>query len=251
MFDELGYVTQTPTITEVNNYVSEEDKVEHGVVKINTSIDVRVIHIVAKLGDVVLSNAYVTTSGYDANGELSKSDLALEKTVRKKIESKLWTSDMSNIQKLKEMASYISNTTIYSSNSKTKEENPGFYKRWEIKGTDKVIKALSVADPVLSRLSILRGGQTTCYAAGYIGTIAIEDLGLRDLYNKEENRIETGCGEGVWIGRKNYSSNPAALDHMTCWYVNSDGSTQAVDAQGFIIGTWENLHCADKIISLR
>ncbi len=77
---------------------------------------------------------------------------------------------------------------------------------------------------------LFQGGVTTCTAAEILFTVAIEDLGLKNLYDKKNNTIKDG--EGVWLGYGSASTNPSNPYHVTLWYKSADNKVIPLNAQG-------------------
>lgn len=228
------------------------------IITIHAGMSTRAIKVEAIINGKIIDTVYVTTNGYkigSSNSELSQQDIALLKSVREKIESHLWLPEMTTYDKLQIMASYIRGTTHYPRQFiVTKETNPGFWKNWAV--DDKVLLYDISNDPMLAQTMLFQGGITTCQAAQSLYRAAIEDLGLKNLYDIETNTIKDG--EGVYLGQGSFSTNPSNPFHETLWYIDADGRSHALDAQG--MGLWGTYYesffchehqCVELIIPLK
>ena len=65
--------------------------------------------------------------------------------------------------------------------------------------------------------------------------IATEDLGLPYLYDADTKTVAEG--EGVWLVRGSYSSNPSAATHESVIYKDANERRTFIDAQGMITDT--------------
>lgn len=152
----------------------------------------------------------------------------LYRQVRERVEKKIWTSDMDNLDKLYALAHYIKNTTHYPGEIISKKNNPTFWKDWAV---DDIQLMYYMCDrPRLNSIMKLQGGITTCVAANVLSKAAQEDLGLPYLYDKETDTVRDG--EGVWIGIGKYSSAPENPNHESLLYKSKNGNKYYIDAQG-------------------
>lgn len=223
-------------------------------INVKAGAGVRVVKLIAKKGDTVLDYIYLGSNGLNANGGYSAYDKALYKKVRQKVEAQIWTSEMSNLEKLSALADYINETTHYPNTAVTsKEYNPTFWENWAV--DDKELLWSMCNDIILNRIMDMQGGIVTCQAAGILETVATEDLGLPYLYDRESDTIAPG--EGVWTVMGSYSSNPSNPWHESLAYKSADEEKVLLDAQGVdYIGSsgkasCEKHGCRDKIISLK
>ena len=65
--------------------------------------------------------------------------------------------------------------------------------------------------------------------------IATEDLGLPYLYDADTKTVAEG--EGVWLVRGSYNSNPSAATHESVIYKDANERRTFIDAQGMITDT--------------
>lgn len=221
------------------------------IITVNAGMSTRALKVTAKANGKVLDTIYVGSSGRTSSGEYSSHDLDLYKKVRHKVESQLWTSDMSNYQKLHQIEAYINGTTHYpNTNYVKKETNPTFWSKWAV--DDTLLFYDLCNDVILNHTMDLQGGITTCYAAQILHTIATEDMGLKNLYDSDADVVNKG--EGVWLATGSYSSNPNNPSHMTLWYKDASEREYALDAQGLFGSSkfpCEEHDCLDKLISLK
>jgi hypothetical protein len=105
------------------------------IIEIEAGAGVRVIKLTAKKDGVVLGYVYLGSSGYNSEREYSAFDLNLYKQVRERVEAKIWTDQMSNLEKIEAMAEYINETTHYPNMEITsKEYNPTLWNDWSVDG---------------------------------------------------------------------------------------------------------------------
>ena len=87
---------------------------------------VRVCKVKAYVDDVLYDVSYLAASPHDEDD--NSLDDELYTLMRHKIEARLWTDNMTNLQKLYALANYINNTTHYPGAGCTKKDiNPTFY----------------------------------------------------------------------------------------------------------------------------
>lgn len=224
------------------------------IITVKAGMSTRALKVVAKVNGKIIDTVYVGSTGKDENGEYSKQDEALYKKVRQKVESKLWTSSMSNYDKLSILAAYINKTTHYPNTAAVKKENnPTFWSNWAV--DDTLLFYDLCNDVVLNHTMDLQGGITTCYAAQILLRAAEEDLGLKNLYDSQADVVNKG--EGVWLALGSYSTNPTNPYHMTLWYKDANERQYGLDAQGLSFSeSSSNLpcemhHCLEQLISLK
>ena len=202
------------------------------IITIKAGMSTRSVKVVAKINGKIIDTVYVSSSSYKAESEsleYSQHDMDLFKKVRKIIESQLWLPVMTNYDKLQIMEYYINHTTHYPRQYiVSKETNPEFWRNWAV--DDKVIFYDISGDVLLNNIMLFQGGVTTCTAAEILFTVAIEDLGLKNLYDKKNNTIKDG--EGVWLGYGSASTNPSNPYHVTLWYKSADNKVIPLNAQG-------------------
>ena len=179
---------------------------------------VRVCRLDAYRDGVLYDTMYVAAKPYDEAGNLLDTELYTK--VRRNVEQKLWTDDMSNYDKLDALADYISTTAHYPKYKCTqKEVNPTL---WDSFAVDDVALYYDMFNmPVLNRAMALRGGIITCVAVDIVCAAAEEDLGLKYLYDKATDTVAEG--EGVWLAIGSASTNPGAGAHESLAYKNADG----------------------------
>ena len=205
---------------------------------------VRVCRLDAYRDGVLYDTMYVAAKPYDEAGNLLDTELYTK--VRRNVEQKLWTDDMSNYDKLKTLADYISTTAHYPKYKCTqKEVNPTL---WDSFAVDDVALYYDMFNmPVLNRAMALRGGIITCVAVDIVCAAAEEDLGLKYLYDKATDTVAEG--EGVWLAIGSASTNPGAGAHESLAYKNADGDIVYIDAQGMHANNSCEAHgCLNKVI---
>ena len=205
---------------------------------------VRVCRLDAYRDGVLYDTMYVAAKPYDEAGNLLDTELYTK--VRRNVEQKLWTDDMSNYDKLDALADYISTTAHYPKYKCTqKEVNPTL---WDSFAVDDVALYYDMFNmPVLNRAMALRGGIITCVAVDIVCAAAEEDLGLKYLYDKATDTVVEG--EGVWLAIGSASTNPGAGAHESLAYKNADGDIVYIDAQGMHANNSCEAHgCLNKVI---
>ena len=205
---------------------------------------VRVCRLDAYRDGVLYDTMYVAAKPYDEAGNLLDTELYTK--VRRNVEQKLWTDDMSNYDKLDALADYISTTAHYPKYKCTqKEVNPTL---WDSFAVDDVALYYDMFNmPVLNRTMALRGGIITCVAVDIVCAAAEEDLGLKYLYDKATDTVTEG--EGVWLAIGSASTNPGAGAHESLAYKNADGDIVYIDAQGMHANNSCEAHgCLNKVI---
>ena len=205
---------------------------------------VRVCRLDAYRDGVLYDTMYVAAKPYDEAGNLLDTELYTK--VRRNVEQKLWTDDMSNYDKLDALADYISTTAHYPKYKCTqKEVNPTL---WDSCAVDDVALYYDMFNmPVLNRAMALRGGIITCVAVDIVCAAAEEDLGLKYLYDKATDTVAEG--EGVWLAIGSASTNPGAGAHESLAYKNADGDIVYIDAQGMHANNSCEAHgCLNKVI---
>lgn len=205
---------------------------------------VRVCRLDAYRDGVLYDTMYVAAKPYDEAGNLLDTELYTK--VRRNVEQKLWTDDMSNYDKLDALAGYISTTAHYPKYKCTqKEVNPTL---WDSFAVDDVALYYDMFNmPVLNRAMALRGGIITCVAVDIVCAAAEEDLGLKYLYDKATDTVAEG--EGVWLAIGSASTNPGAGAHESLAYKNADGDIVYIDAQGMHANNSCEAHgCLNKVI---
>ena len=205
---------------------------------------VRVCRLDAYRDGVLYDTMYVAAKPYDEAGNLLDTELYTK--VRRNVEQKLWTDDMSNYDKLDALADYISTTAHYPKYKCTqKEVNPTL---WDSFAVDDVALYYDLFNmPVLNRAMALRGGIITCVAVDIVCAAAEEDLGLKYLYDKATDTVAEG--EGVWLAIGSASTNPGAGAHESLAYKNADGDIVYIDAQGMHANNSCEAHgCLNKVI---
>ena len=205
---------------------------------------VRVCRLDAYRDGVLYDTMYVAAKPYDEAGNLLDTELYTK--VRRNVEQKLWTDDMSNYDKLDALADYISTTAHYPKYKCTqKEVNPTL---WDSFAVDDVALYYDMFNmPVLNRTMALRGGIITCVAVDIVCAAAEEDLGLKYLYDKATDTVAEG--EGVWLAIGSASTNPGAGAHESLAYKNADGDIVYIDAQGMHANNSCEAHgCLNKVI---
>ena len=205
---------------------------------------VRVCRLDAYRDGVLYDTMYVAAKPYDEAGNLLDTELYTK--VRRNVEQKLWTDDMSNYDKLDALADYISTTAHYPKYKCTqKEVNPTL---WDSFAVDDVALYYDMFNmPVLNRAMALRGGIITCVAVDIVCAAAEEDLGLKYLYDKATDTVAEG--EGVWLAIGLASTNPGAGAHESLAYKNADGDIVYIDAQGMHANNSCEAHgCLNKVI---
>lgn len=205
---------------------------------------VRVCRLDAYRDGVLYDTMYIAAKPYDEAGNLLDTELYTK--VRRNVEQKLWTDDMSNYDKLDALADYISTTAHYPKCKCTqKEVNPTL---WDSFAVDDVALYYDMFNmPVLNRAMALRGGIIACVAVDIICAAAEEDLGLKYLYDKATDTVAEG--EGVWLAIGSASTNPGAGAHESLAYKNADGDIVYIDAQGMYANNSCEAHgCLNKVI---
>lgn len=271
VFEDLGVVYEKPEITVESadgsakfGAIIEEPFTENGrgnhsersssgkSITIKAGAGVRAVKLVAKKGDAVLDFIYLGSVGRTADQEHSPFDVELYKKIRQKVEAQIWSDGMSNLEKLKELATYIKETAHYPRTDVTsKEYNPTFWENWAV--DEKELHLYMFGDSMLNKLMVLQGGIMTCYAAELLRDAAVEDLGLPYLYDGDK----ISPGEGVWLARGSESSNPGVADHETLIYKSAEEEKAFIDAQGMKYSassgksSCEAHGCQGKIISLK
>ncbi len=211
---------------------------------VTAGVGVRVCRLDAYRDGVLYDTMYVAAKPYDEAGNLLDTELYTK--VRRNVEQKLWTDDMSNYDKLDALADYISTTAHYPKYKCTqKEVNPIL---WDSFAVDDVALYYDMFNmPVLNRAMALRGGIITCVAVDIVCAAAEEDLGLKYLYDKATDTVAEG--EGVWLAIGSASTNPGAGAHESLAYKNADGDIVYIDAQGMHANNSCEAHsCLNKVI---
>lgn len=188
---------------------------------------------------------YVALSHYDENQNKLDSDLYAQ--IRHKIESKLWTADMTNGEKLLAIAKYINSTTHYPGyGCIQKEINPTLWKNLAV---DDAILMYDFNNATINCALVWQGGIGTCVIVSTLQTVAMQDLGLPYIYHKDTNTIDDA--EGVWMAVGSASSNPTASLHETLRYKEPDGGIRSFNVQGLTTDTpCEEHQCQEKLIDL-
>lgn len=241
-----GYEYNTisgPCVDQVATYTNKYS-VSARKLTITAGIGVRVCKVKAYRDNVLYDVVYVATRPKDQDG--NDLDEELYATARHKVEDKLWTDDMSNLQKLCVLADYISATTHYPGKGCTwKEKNPTFWNAFAVDGIDLFYNWYSMT--TLNRIMDLQGGITTCVAVTIIQDAATDDLGLPYLYDPTTKTIADG--EGVWQATGSYSSNPSQGHHVSVIYKDANEKRSFIDAQGLMTDTpCESHGCLSKVI---
>ena len=211
---------------------------------VTAGVGVRVCRLDAYRDGVLYDTMYVAAKPYDEAGNLLDTELYTK--VRRNVEQKLWTDDMSNYDKLDALADYISTTAHYPKYKCTqKEVNPTL---WDSFAVDDVALYYDMFNmPVLNRAMALRGGIITCVAVDIVCAAAEEDLGLKYLYDKATDTVAEG--EGVWLAIGSASTNLGAGAHESLAYKNADGDIVYIDAQGMHANNSCEAHsCLNKVI---
>ena len=205
---------------------------------------VRVCRLDAYRDGVLYDTMYVAPKPYDEDGNLLDTELYTK--VRRNVEAKLWTDDMSNYDKLKTLADYISTTAHYPGYQCTqKDVNPTLWDGFSVDGIALYYNMFNM--PVLNRAMALRGGIITCVAIDIVCAAAEEDLRLNYLYDKATDTVAEG--EGVWLTIGDASTNPSTGAHESLAYKDADGDIVYIDAQGRMArNSCEEHGCLDKVI---
>ena len=212
---------------------------------ITAGVGVRVCKVKAYKDDVLYDVIYVATKPYDKDDNYLDQDYYA--IARHKVEAKLWKDGMTNLEKLRAIATYIKNTTHYPGYGCTKKEkNPTFWNAFSVDGIDLYFYMYSGMS-TLNRLMDLQGGITTCLASDVVEIAATDDLGLPYLYDDDTNTIADG--EGVWLGQGSYSSNPSEAQHVSVVYKDANENRTFIDAQGMMVDSSCEKHaCLDQVI---
>ena len=214
---------------------------------VQAGMGVRAIKAEAVYKGEVVDTYYIFTSGRTPNGDYSEADTKLYDDVRHKVEAKLWTSGMTNAEKLMAIANYINSTTHYpNTNATSLTANPEYWADWSVDGIGLYYSMAN--DTRINRVMRFQGGITTCQAADTIVTVATDDLGLPYLYDGDTDTV--GEGEGVWRATGSYSSNPGNPWHETAIYQYPDGTRAYIDAQG-VMTSCSSHDCKTELISLK
>ena len=205
---------------------------------------VRVCKVKAYRDDKLYDVIYIATKPYDTQENYLDEEYYAQ--ARHKVEAKIWTEDMTVLQKLNALAGYIRTTTHYPGSGSTKKEtNPTFWNAFAVDGIQLYYYMYTM--PTLNRIMDLQGGLTTCVGVDIIERAATEDLGLPYLYDADTKTVAEG--EGVWLVRGSYSSNPSAAAHESVIYKDANERRTFIDAQGMITDTTCEEHgCLDKVI---
>lgn len=212
---------------------------------IQSGIGVYAVRIDAFQDGKLCDRMYAALSHYDENQNKLDSDLYAQ--IRHKIESKLWTADMTNGEKLLAIAKYINSTTHYPGyGCIQKEINPTLWKNLAV---DDAILMYDFNNATINCALAWQGGIGTCVIVSTLQTVAMQDLGLPYIYHKDTNTIDDA--EGVWMAVGSASSNPTASLHETLRYKEPDGSIRSFDVQGLTTDTpCEEHQCQEKLIDL-
>lgn len=205
---------------------------------------VRVCKVKAYVDDVLYDVSYLAASPHDEDD--NSLDDELYTLMRHKIEARLWTDDMTNLQKLYALANYINNTTHYPGAGCTKKDiNPTFYNDFSVDGIGLFYYLFPM--PTLNRVMDLQGGITTCIGVTVVQRAATEDLKLPYLYDSSTKTVADG--EGVWLAVGSASSNPSVGSHYSVIYKDANEHKFFVDCQGLIADTTCEQHgCRAKVI---
>lgn len=221
-------------------------------ITVNAGQSVMVVKVTAFKNGEYFDHVYIGSTGKDWNNEYVAPDIELYKQVRERVEAKLWTEEMTNLEKLFVMAKYIRDTTHYpTTDAASQEYNPTFWNDWSVDGIGLYSWMFGVSP--ITNAAILQGSHITCLAAERLVTIATEDLNLPYLYDGET----VADGEGVWIGKGSYSTNPTNPEHVTLIYCGPDGEKTYIDAQGLMYSaesgksSCEAHDCRSKLVSLK
>lgn len=206
---------------------------------VRAGITTRAIKVTAKVNGKVVDTMY---TGGGSKTIFESEDYKLCTELRHRIESKLWTDDMSNYEKLKVMGEYLSSTTHYPGSASVSEAvNPTLWDRYGIDGKGLCYDMMS--DVLMNTFALYQGGFAKCTAVSTLRAIAIDDLGIVSDHTAE--------GESVWIGSGSYSSAPYNPSHSSLIYQFEDGSRAFIDMEGTHGGSDCKKHgCLDRIISV-
>ena len=254
-FEDVGMNMTAPSfiVEPAKKEVHYANVVSQKEVKITAGEGVRVVKVCIYKDGELAQCIYCATNPKDSEGNLL--DKKLYETVRHRVEKKLWTDDMDNLEKLMAAAQYIRETCHYPNSwLEVKELNPTY---WENKSVDnQFLFEDKYRLTYLHRAMIFRGGTANCTVVGILDTMVTEDLGMSYLENEDGSLMP---GEGIWIGCGKNSSNPHSLYHETLYYRYADGKTLAINVQG-MGGNWAEdnknnsctVHdCESKIISIK
>lgn len=215
---------------------------------VTAGLGVRAIKIKAYRDDKLYDVVYIAPNPCDA--QENEIDEELYAAARHKVEAKIWTDDMTNLEKLNTLASYIRTTTHYpGTGSVSKEKNPTFWNSFAVDGIELFYDMYNTGYTMvtLNRIMLLQGGITTCVGVRVVQKAATDDLGLPNLYDSSTGSIASG--EGVWVARGSYSSNPYVASHESVIYKDANEKKYFIDAQGMITDTpCEEHGCLDKVI---
>lgn len=183
----------------------------------------RAVKILAKRGNEVIDTVYLVSHS-DYGKKASKADMELYDEVRHRIESALWTDDMTNLEKLQAVAAYLNKTLRYPG-TEACEKGSKWWNDFSVDGKDLFYDIN--CDDISNYIMIYQGGIKTCYAAYNLVHVAKRDLGLPYVYivnGREADMVDVSTvryltsDEGVFIGAQSCSTNPSAGDHVTLWY---------------------------------
>lgn len=207
----------------------------------------RMVKIVEEYDGHLLSAFYLFTPKSSAR------DYEIFATVRKKVEAKLWTDDMTNYEKIKAIADYINYTTHY--DTMEKEANPELWANFSIDDRMYYNEAgLTKCDAAMRCIMQLQGGFAQCTVVDSISRyFAQEDLGLKYVYNNGTFM----AGEGVYIGVGTESSALSPGSHTTLFYRDASYTADqkygyAIDSQGLMDmhGSCSEAGCRTHLIDL-
>ena len=169
----------------------------------------------------VYYKALIPTSGIGDNSWDDK----LYDDILRKVEEKLWSPGMTNLEKLGKLQKYINSTTYYpgyaGADSKT---NPTCSDEWKVEGMAMQFDFFSTS--TLEEISVWFGGVCDCTIVNTFAYIGNKHLGIPII----GNAIRTG--EGLFVGVGEQSTAPYNPGHYTLWYQDPDGKRYGIDAQG-------------------
>lgn len=253
VYADLGVPHSEPSLTVTDDRELMEKWEGQQTVTVHAGPGTRAVCVTAKKNGSVLDTVYLKTdckkSARSGSYDFSEWDVEMYRKVRQKVESKIWTDDMTASQKLKAVEDYLNSVMHYPGTaSVSKECNPSFWAEWEIDGSDTLYKGTGPDGLMMCYM----GGIGDCWTGvTLLERVARDDLGLSPLYDDETDSIKNG--EGYWISEgTQYSAS-----HRTLHYQDADGKRYGYDVQGMVYSsddpevTCEAHGCRSRIISLK
>ena len=254
VYADLGVPHTEPSLTVSDERELKEKWEGMQTVTVHAGPGTRAVCVTAKKNGAVLDTVYLKTdckkSARSGSYDFSEWDVEMYRKVRHKVESKIWTDDMTAHQKLKAVEDYLNSVMHYPGTaSVSKEYNPSYWEEWAVAGSDTLYKGTGPDGLMMCYM----GGIRDCWTGiTLLERVARDDLGLSPLYD------ETGSmKEGYWTVQGSQSSAPNNPSHRTFRYRDAEGNEYGYGVNGMVFYpddpevTCEAHGCRNRIISLK